>query len=582
MSGDMCRVCMKSEECCLLSPYEPSPNGGICAVDLIASLAELEIRKDDELPQLICRNCLHDLEVANKIIQTCKDSDRQLRQMLILQKESIQMDEYHLIEAITEVEVVNESDEEVDPEECSEQDAPIELLDMDDIIEEETFDSDDETVSQGDISTSLQLDELISTDPAIKNAKGRTQCCGCSERFDSIKQLRQHSREAHLPDRAISGPVPNFLIECTICYKLFAGLPYLDSTHQLPALKDRLVSAEFPDVIQCCSCETLCSGREELLQHSSEHLDAKIEDDPERPFECEFCFRRFGQNPDLSSHQRFSFSYKKVLRLKRRGRMAARKRNEIEQNTSSRKCCGCTAKFPSEDSLKQHSQMHHELYRRQPNRKYPFECEICFKQFPSAARLEYHKMTPYSRVHQCSQCDKSFITALLLAKHVESHNQNAVEKTPREKPIPEVQCDECGKMFKNKHYLRQHWKCKHSQEKVFSCSICQRKFKWKSTLQGHLRSHTNERPFSCSHCERKFTYLTDKNRHELTHSKQFPLRCSVCDKGFAAGRKKQLDKHMQLHEAGEEFRCGFCDRTFTRLHLRDKHQATHVQTDETE
>uniref|UniRef100_A0A8D8NY47 Zinc finger protein 624 n=1 Tax=Culex pipiens TaxID=7175 RepID=A0A8D8NY47_CULPI len=581
MSPIMCRVCMKSD-CPLFSPYEPSP-GGYLPFDLIASLAQVEINRDDGLPQMICSSCLNDLEITNKLITTCKDSDSQLRQRLSADKGKFSPHEYHVIEAINEVEVINESEESDDA--VSVPDAPIELLDIDDIIEEETFDS-DEPIIQDDINTSFHVDDLILTDPVVQTFDGhRTQCCGCAEKFDTFEQLELHSNECHLPERAISGPVPVGLIECTICYQLFSGTSYLDSRHQLPAFRDRLVSAEFPEVVQCCSCETLCSGSEEMRQHSSLHLDEKLPDDPMKPFECEFCFKRFNLQTGLVTHQRFSFSYKKYVKTKRRGCAATKKRNEIERKTAGRKCCGCSAKFPSEDSLKQHSQMHHELYRRnQPDRNNPFECQICFRQFPTAARLEQHKMVPYARVHQCKLCERSFVSALLLARHVQSHSGKPREGgRVQERSGPEVQCDECGQMLKNKHYLKRHRKCQHSQEKVFSCSICHRKFKWKHTLSVHLRVHTNERPFSCSYCERKFAHLTDKNRHELTHSGQFPLRCSVCDKGFPAGRRKQLDKHMQLHEAGEDYplRCRFCDRTFTKLFLRDRHQAAHV-TSETE
>uniref|UniRef100_A0A1Q3F428 C2h2-type zn-finger protein n=1 Tax=Culex tarsalis TaxID=7177 RepID=A0A1Q3F428_CULTA len=579
MALSMCRVCMKSE-CSLFSPYEPSPSG-FCPVALLTSLAQVEIREDDELPQLICSICLKDLEITNQLIKTCKDSDYQLRQTLIMGKDQISPNEYHVIEAINEVEVINESDDGDEP------DAPIELLDIDDIIEEDTFGS-DESISQDKANVSFHVDDLIVTDPVVQTSGDhRTKCCGCAEQFDSSEQLQWHSRELHLLERAISGPAPVGLIECTICYQLFSGTSYLDSMHQLPAFRERLVSAEFPEIIQCCSCEVLCSGLDELVQHSAQHVVEQVPDDPLKPFECEFCFKRFNQKPSLIAHQRFSFSYRKFLRTKRRGSAATKKRSEIERTTASRKCCGCSAKFPSEDSLKQHSQMHHELYRRQQDSDNPFECEICFKQFPTAARLEQHKLVPYARVHQCSFCERSFVTALLLAKHVQSHSRKGggPSSAVRDKAgSGEVQCDECGQILKDKYSLKQHRKCRHSQEKVYSCSICHRKFKWKHTLSVHLRVHTNERPFGCSYCERKFAHLTDKNRHELTHSRQFPLRCSVCDKGFPAGRRKQLDKHMQLHEAGEDYplRCRFCDRTFTKLVLRDRHQATHVEMNDIE
>nr|XP_029728375.1 zinc finger protein 470-like [Aedes albopictus] len=552
--SELCRICAVSGRF-MFSLFNPQHR----FVDIIARTAEIQIDEDDGLPQSACSACFADLDKLEQMIFKCRQSDLSFR---------ASVDRKDVLETTEETEMVEMI-------EVIEQDsAYVEIASEDEVVQ----------LSEHDDSPSC-VDDLIIVDSMAQVAESQeanyTQCCGCVESFESHEELLRHSQMYHKSIRGICGPVPDNLIECSICYKMFSGIPYLDSMHRLNAFKDRLSSVGFPEKMQCCSCETMCSNSEEMLLHSQVHIDDRTEPDSSKPFECEICFKRFSKKQTLNFHQKFGYSYKKQITTKRRGCRAIRKRTEIEGSTNSRKCCGCSAEFTSVDSLKQHSQMHHELYRRQTDSDNPFECQVCFKLFPSQIRLEQHRLVPYSLTHKCALCGKLFRSLSILTKHMVSHGQSEAKSVLRPPPTAEsVQCEECGKLLQSEHKLTAHMKSAHSQEKPFNCSLCSRRFKWKHMLQNHLRVHTKEKPYTCAYCPRAFTQLADKSRHELTHGspREYPLRCDVCGKGFPSGRRKLLEKHQELHQRGEEypFTCQFCDRTFTRLPQRDRHQARHV------
>ncbi|CAL1294269.1 unnamed protein product [Larinioides sclopetarius] len=73
----------------------------------------------------------------------------------------------------------------------------------------------------------------------------------------------------------------------------------------------------------------------------------------------------------------------------------------------------------------------------------------------------------------------------------------------------------------------------HTNEKSYSCNVCNKKFSQKNTLNVHLRTHTNEKPFSCDLCKVQFSQKCTLNRHFRTHTNEKPYSCDVCNNQFS-------------------------------------------------
>lgn len=51
----------------------------------------------------------------------------------------------------------------------------------------------------------------------------------------------------------------------------------------------------------------------------------------------------------------------------------------------------------------------------------------------------------------------------------------------------------------------------------WTCDVCSKMFRKKFNLRSHMATHSDERKFSCSMCDLSFARASDRNRHERTH-----------------------------------------------------------------
>ncbi|XP_071040601.1 zinc finger protein 501 [Parasteatoda tepidariorum] len=172
----------------------------------------------------------------------------------------------------------------------------------------------------------------------------------------------------------------------------------------------------------------------------------------------------------------------------------------------------CDKTFTEKRDLVRHCIFHTE--------EKPYSCSVCDKIFTQKGTLNQHYLVhtgekPYS----CRVCDKTFTQ-----KRLRLRGWAALTSWAHR---PEVYCTQTlvviGTLNENSLV--------HSEEKLYSCSVCGKTFNQGGSLKHHIRQ-TGEKSYSCSMCDKTFIWKRNLVRHCLVHTEEKPYSCSMCNKAF--------------------------------------------------
>ena len=153
----------------------------------------------------------------------------------------------------------------------------------------------------------------------------------------------------------------------------------------------------------------------------------------------------------------------------------------------------------------------------------PLKCEICSIEFSTMDSLTRHKnavhlITKNEGTVKCENCQKT-VKKVSWPKHKK-----------RCYKLASFQCDTCEFEAVTRWEVKIHWAYRHSEERPFMCDECGRAFKTKCYLKSHGNTHL-PKPRSrlkpkpkCDKCGKEFTRTSALTSHRKCWYKLFLFR----------------------------------------------------------
>ena len=173
----------------------------------------------------------------------------------------------------------------------------------------------------------------------------------------------------------------------------------------------------------------------------------------------------------------------------------------------------------TDDTFFQNVQAETDVYKE-------FKCDRCVKMFSKKSNMLRHQKTCLGKVFlmlKCSNCSKIFRSPKSLRQHL--RNKCAQNNGWKCRMCEEVFCDQ-ESMFSHKR--RQHLEVE--------CDLCD-KTVLKSNFSRHMKTHKNSTPAKLKLSKRRI----ETKKH----------LCTVCDKKFYD--RSTLNRHIKCHEPGVQF-----------------------------
>ncbi|CAD7093403.1 unnamed protein product [Hermetia illucens] len=547
-----CRTC-----CSTFSSEEPFTylfDTASPAIDTSQNISEevisfnLDITKDDGLPQQICLDCTQTFIAIKEFRERCKKVQELLFAYFRTQETlSVKTMELDSTVAVCKVESDTSDDSfcsENANEDCEYNDPSVENAEEQN--PNENFYPPEHFCAN--IKTEVSIDEEgVST----YDLNSKPLCANCHKEFDNYEQLSTHyetcsthSENLNFTDSNDGKDPTEIKFPCTICGNEFTD--ELEFVNHLQAHASN-------NLIACNRCGRNFSCPRALKKHFLRMHERS-------DHECSICKEKFTNEHRFKYHMR-THDPSKLFH-----------------------CTVCGKSFMAVHHLKAHDLMHKDIR--------PFSCDTCDKKYRDKRSLETH-MRKHSgeRPYVCHICKKDFAIRTSYVLHVRKHEhafkemeENGGDVQLRGQDLSTLQafpykCSICSQGFKVAYSLAAHFD-KHSEVRGFDCEECGKAFKNRPSLKQHVRLvHLKIKKYFCEFCRKKFTLPEELKSHKLIHRDEKPFKCEVCGKCFR--RKNGHVAHMRVHN-GDIYTCEICGKSCKSHSRLSDHIMTHTSAERQE
>ncbi|XP_060088343.1 zinc finger and BTB domain-containing protein 41 [Heteronotia binoei] len=295
--------------------------------------------------------------------------------------------------------------------------------------------------------------------------------------------------------------------------------------------------------LRCPKCDKTFDRAGKYESHTRVHTG-------EKPFECDICHQRYSTKSNLTVHRK-------------------KHNNEVEFHKKEHKCEYCNKLHATKKTLVKHVKRFHpenaqEFFSIKKKKSEGWKCDICSKSFTRRPHLEEHMILhTQNKPFKCTYCEEHFKSRFARLKHQEKFHLG---------PFP---CDICGRQFNDTGNLKRHIECTHGGKRKWTCFICGKSVRERTTLKEHLRIHSGERPHLCSICGQSFRHGSSYRLHLRVHHDDKRYECEECGKTFI--RHDHLTKHKKIHSGEKAHQCEECGKCFGRRdHLTVHYKSVHL------
>lgn len=375
--------------------------------------------------------------------------------------------------------------------------------------------------------------------------KGKTICDYCQKACKDNTEFYLHARKFHLSE------ISNIWMPCDICNLIFPS-PLVITCHK-NAVHREIRKKRKRERIDCKFCGKSCYSTSKYYSHANQNHPEEVtrewvpcnsclnyfpspyvlnthkavskcsERDVSNDFHCEYC-------PSVFSRQYMYFKH-------------ANKEHKESIENIWLSCLTCSALFPTDVSLKNHTVSAHTV-RKERSLTDKVLCSFCPQTLYSMTMYYKHANKKHSHLVSlewlpCSICSKYYPSAEILSSHQSNKHYLLRENN-------NFNCQYCPRGFRYNQQYYDHANKEHLNELSRDwhyCSICSIYRPSADSIKIHRNvmhktkpAPTIRKPKACPFCSKILSesskYIRHINREHLVHVKDTWFQCSECQRYF--------------------------------------------------